>query len=83
MTQNIFKVRCVLCVCVLGGPEGVLQTISSRRDIFITHVFLTSLYYGLMALCCSNPEPKNNRASSHPVIMVMLSNVLTESKHIS
>lgn len=60
-----------------------MLTVASQRDIFTAHVFLMSLYYELTAPRYSNAQPKNNRASSHPVIMVMLSNVLTESKHIS
>lgn len=57
--------------------------VASQRDISATHVFLMSLYYELTAPRSSNVQPKNNGASSHPIIMVMLSNVLTESKHIS
>jgi len=60
-----------------------MLTVASQRDIFTAHVFLMSFDYELTAPRNSNTQPKSNRASSHPIIMVMLSNVLTESKHIS
>ncbi len=56
-----------------------MLTVASQRA-----VSLMSLDYELKQLrAVQTRGQKNNGASSHRVIMVMLSNVLTESKHVS